>query len=107
MIIIDGEVDESGVQAQITKVTEFVEAEGGRIATTDNWGKKRFAYEINHKWEGTYVVLEILTEANLDTSDRALRLADDVVRHKIMRLPEHEAERRGLFGETAAATSDA
>jgi small subunit ribosomal protein S6 len=105
MIIVESEVDEEGVNAQIAKVTELVEADGGRIATTDNWGKKRFAYEINHKWEGTYVVFEILTEVSLDSSDRSLRLADDIVRHKIMRLPEQEAARRGLFGEAAAPAS--
>jgi len=37
--------------------------------------------------------------------DRTLRLADDIVRHKIIRLPDSEAARRGLLG--AAAPADA
>jgi small subunit ribosomal protein S6 len=49
------------------------------------------------------VVLEIVTEArDLEDAERALRLADDVVRHKLMRLPEKEAARRGLLGEAPA-----
>ena len=31
-----------------------------------------------------------------DDLERVLRLADDVVRHKLIRLPEAEAERRGI-----------
>jgi small subunit ribosomal protein S6 len=66
----------------------------------DNWGRRRFAYPINHKNEGVYTVLEIVTPAvNLDEVDRYLRLADEVVRHKLIRLPDSEAARRGLLSE--------
>ena len=35
----------------------------------------------------------------MDPVERYLRIADDVVRHKLIRLPDDEAQRRGLFGE--------
>lgn len=99
MIIYTADQDESAVSAQLKTVAQTVEAGGGTVATTDLWGLRRFAYEIDHKTEGVYVVLEIVTEApNLDDLDRQLRLADEVVRHKILRLPEREATRRGLLG---------
>ena len=98
MIIVDGDAEES-TKDILGQVDKLVQAGGGRIATTDNWGRRRFAYEINHKWEGVYVVLEIVTEAsNLDDVERTLRLADEVVRHKLLRLPDREATRRGLLG---------
>jgi len=47
-------------------------------------------------------VFEIVTEAsNLDPLDRNLRLADEIVRHKIIRLPDREATKRGLYGAVA------
>lgn len=99
MIIYTADQDESAVSAQLKTVAQTIEAGGGTVATTDLWGLRRFAYEIDHKTEGVYVVLEIVTEApNLDDLDRQLRLADEVVRHKILRLPEREATRRGLLG---------
>lgn len=106
MVIFDTEVEDATIQGHLkTLITDLVESEGGSVASVDNWGKRRFAYRINLKWEGTYVVLEILLPEGKDPSsvDRALRLADDVVRHKIMRLPEHEVARRGLLGTTASA----
>jgi small subunit ribosomal protein S6 len=64
--------------------------EGGKVATTDEWGRRKFAYPDQQEARGsTTWSLEIVTEAlNLDSTDRYLRLADDIVRHKIMRLPD-------------------
>ena len=109
MIILDGDLDEEAVAASLSKVIANIESEGGRIASvldSEPWGRRRFAYRINHKWEGVYVVLNVVTDAgNLDSTDRILRLADrsEIVRHKIMRLPEAEATRRGLLGEASPA----
>jgi small subunit ribosomal protein S6 len=104
MVIVDADVDDAGVQAVLTRVTELVEADGGTVATSDLWGKRRYAYPINKKLEGIYAVLEISTPAtNLDEVDRFLRLADDVVRHKNIRLPDAEANKRGLLGAPAAS----
>ena len=109
MIIFGGDLDEDAVAASLSKVTTNIESEGGRVATvldSEPWGRRRFAYRINHKWEGVYVILEVVTDAgNLDTTDRILRLADrsEVVRHKIMRLPKDEAAKRGLLGEATPA----
>ena len=103
MVIVDGDVDDAGVTAVISGVEEQITADGGTVASTDNWGKRKFAYPINNKLEGTYVVFEISTPTSgLDPVDRQLRLADDVVRHKIVRLPDSEAMRRGLLAESAA-----
>ena len=103
MVIFMADLDDAGVTAELDRVDEMVTTAGGEIVSTDLWGKRRFAYEINHQYEGIYVVLEIVTEQALDDVDRYLRLADATVRHKIVRLPDHEAERRGLLDETASA----
>jgi small subunit ribosomal protein S6 len=104
MIIFDGDLDDAAVTDQLKSVTAAIEAGGGRVAKRDMWGRRRFAYEINHKWEGIYVVLQIVTEGrDLNEVERQLHLADQVVRHKALRLPEREATRRGLLGEATPA----
>ena len=106
MIIIDIDVTDMDVTGIITRTEAAITEEGGTVASTDNWGRRRFAYEINHKTEGTYVVWEIATEsAGLPVTERQLRLADDIVRHKLFRLPEKEAAKRGLLGEPAPAAA--
>lgn len=76
MVIVDADVDDAGQKAVLARIGELVEADGGRVASTDLWGRRRYAYPINHKTEGIYSVLEIVTPAsNLDeTINRGLRV---------------------------------
>lgn len=102
MIILDAGVEDTDVSTRIGQVTENIEANGGQVKSEDRWGKRRFAYEIDHQQEGYYLVLEFVTEAReMGSMERLLRLADDVVRHKLIRLPDNEAARRGLLGDGA------
>jgi small subunit ribosomal protein S6 len=108
MVIFEGELDDAAVEAQVRQIVDYVDGNGGRIATTDRWGKRRFAYEIAHKHEGWYVVFEVVAEGGaLDDLERQLRLADEVVRHKLIRLPDREAARRGLADAAEAAPAPA
>ena len=107
MIIATGELSESEASHLVNRVTEQVTQAGGKVASVDKWGKRQFAYEINHLTEGYYLVLELLAEGGaLDELERTLRLADDVIRHKLIRLPDHEAARRGLFGESGEVPAE-
>ena len=104
MIIIDSDV--SDVDSVISHVAGLLADEGATIMSTDNWGRRKFAYKINHKTEGTYVVWEIVTStAGLPATERRLRLADEIVRHKLFRLPDAEVERRGLLAEAKPAAA--
>ena len=82
----------------IKVVNDQVKAAGGHaIGHPEWWGKRRFAYEINKKEEGFYVFFNVVAPpGSLDELERHLRLADEVVRHKLLRLPDHEAARRGM-----------
>ncbi len=85
MIIHRPEMAETDVQTQIGEVEKAI-SENGSVVTTDFWGKRRFAYEINHLNEGYYSVVEFSADLELvDRLDRALSLSDAVVRHKILR----------------------
>ena len=103
MVIIDGDVDDPKAQAWVKSVTEAITTAGGSIhGRPDWWGKRAFAYPINKKESGYYLVVECVAPAGaLHELERSLRLADDVVRHKLIRLPEAEAARRGMVGSAA------
>jgi small subunit ribosomal protein S6 len=101
MVIIHGDLDENAAKAQVTEIESRLN-EVGTVSSTDFWGRRQFAYEIDHKTEGSYVVYELLAEpAACDPVERSLRLADEIVRHKLLRLPDHEAARRGLIGSAS------
>ena len=102
-VIIDGDLDEPVAQRWIKVVNDQVKAAGGHaVGHPEWWGKRRFAYEINKKEEGYYVFFNVVAPpGSLDELERHLRLADEVVRHKLIRLPDHEAARRGMVEQQA------
>lgn len=89
MIIFDPTLEEDAVRAEVDRATELVRSKGGNPGRVERWGKRRLAYEIRRQREGAYVVLEAQAEpAAMDDLDRALTLADGVLRHKVIHLPE-------------------
>ena len=101
MVIIDAELDDEVIDATVKRIADQIGQRGGTVKKEDRWGRRRFAYEINHKHEGYYVVYEFVGGSELDQFERALRLADETIRHKIVRLPDAEAARRGLLERAA------
>ena len=98
MIIVDGDEEDAMVDDVVGRVETWLSEGDSKLVSTDKWGKRKFAYEIDHKTEGHYVVLEFVTEPrDMAPLERTLRLADEIVRHKLIRLPDHEAARRGLL----------
>jgi small subunit ribosomal protein S6 len=106
MIILDPSLDEDVIRTTIDKATGIISASGGNPGRVDRWGKRRFAYELHHRWEGYYVLLEASAEpAAMDELGRMLTLADGVVRHKVIRLPL-AATRAKRPAAAAIASSD-
>jgi len=74
------------------QVAAVVERFGGTIENTDNWGRRRLAYEIEGYREGVYVLELISGPADLVAElDRRLRVTDSSIRHMIVRVDEEMA----------------
>lgn len=94
MVIFDAGADPAAIQALIERSQEVIRATGGTPGVIDRWGRRPFAYEVRHKREGYYVRLEMTGEpATVDELHRMLSLADEVIRHKVIRLPEKPLRR--------------
>ena len=82
------------LQAQVEGIVQRLE---GQIEKTDNWGRRKLAYEIGHHKEGTYVLHVINGSGELMKEiDRRLKVFDLVIRHLVVRVDEDEriVERR-------------
>ncbi len=88
MLILSAEADESVVGTAVDRIANVVNATGGEVGDIDRWGRRRFAYEIDHQHEGYYVVVRFTGQPDTQAElERRLNLADEVIRHKIMLLP--------------------
>jgi small subunit ribosomal protein S6 len=86
MTIFRPEMAEADVQKEVERVESALTERGAEITDSDFWGKRRFAYEIDHLNEGYYAVTQFNSEPEaLEVVDRALQLSDMVIRHKFVR----------------------
>ena len=89
MVIFDAEREEAELRGALDRYTAMLTTGGAELGTVDVWGKRKFAYRLAHRWEGYYVVLQARSEPTvMDELSRALSLADEVLRHKVLRIPE-------------------
>ncbi len=89
MVIYDADLEDSAVRDSVESARQALAAKGAELGPVDFWGKRRLAYRLKHRWEGYYVVLQAKAEPEaMDELGRTLTLADDVLRHKVLRIPD-------------------
>jgi len=82
VIVIDPSLDDSGVDKKLEKLTEIIKKYDGQIASIDRWGRRKLAYPINHRHEGTYVCLQYFAQAQTPAElNKAILLDDNILRH--------------------------
>jgi small subunit ribosomal protein S6 len=125
MLLLDPGAPSDRHDTILKEVTGLLEG-GGTIVTTQEWGTRRMAFEIDHRPEADYHLLQFETEnggALLEQVDHSLKIMDGVLRHRIIRqkdgnVPPPAPRAEGRYaeappisegapaGETAAAPSE-
>ena len=86
MVILDPELDERTVSPSLDTFLNVIRQDGGTVTSVDVWGRRRLAYDIKKKSEGSYAILDInATPASVSELDRQLGLNESVLRTKVMR----------------------
>lgn len=107
MVIFDAELEDEVIRASLEQSLKLIEAHGAVRGPVDVWGKRRFAYEMKHRWEGYYVVFHAKSEpAAMDELHRTLSLSDEVIRHKVLRIPDRVYGKLGSNSKTATAAKE-
>lgn len=98
MVILSGTLDENSAHGWLKTITSSITANGGKVhGEPDWWGRRRLAYPIKKMEDGYYAVFNVVAPAGaMDEVERGFRISDDVLRHKLIRLPDAEAARRGM-----------
>ncbi len=89
MVILDPDLEERTIAPSLDRFLTVVTKSGG-TDSTEIWGRRRMAYEINKQAEGIYAVIDIQAEpAAVAELDRQLNLNESVLRTKLMRPEVH------------------
>ena len=104
LLMLDPELPEERQGEILTRAQELVAKQGGAWESQDAWGRRRLAYEIDHKSEGVYHLLTFSsTPETLDEVSRVLKITDGVMRHLATRrpMPHRRSETKLETRETA------
>ena len=78
MLMLDADADEAGQNEVIERMRQIVEGGGGTFETVDAWGRLKLAYEIDHKGEAFYHIVNFTSSTEtLDEVTRVLRITDE------------------------------
>ena len=68
-------------------ITEVITSNGGNVEEQGVWQKRKLAYQIETFNEGIYTITSFEGPANLPNElDRVLKISDDVIRHKVLKM---------------------
>ena len=84
--MLDADADEARQNEVIERIRQIVEQGGGTFESVDAWGRLELAYEIGHKGEAFYYIVNFTSSPEtLDEVKRVLRITDDVMRFMVVR----------------------
>jgi small subunit ribosomal protein S6 len=88
MLILPAEADEATVSTATDRISAVAAKHSGQVSNIERWGRRRLAYELDHRNEGYYVVVTFSASPAAQAElERTLNLADEVLRYKVMVLP--------------------
>jgi small subunit ribosomal protein S6 len=87
ILVLSPEVTEDSVEAEISKVSQFIVDRGGTVSTVEQWGKRKLAYPIKLFTEGSYVLTRLKLKPKLTKELEAnLQISEVVLRHLLVKL---------------------
>ena len=85
-VVVSAKIEDDARAATIEKVKELIARFGGNVTDVDEWGKRRFAYEIQKMHEGFYYFIQFEADAQCPAEvERHVRIMDNVLRYLVVR----------------------
>jgi small subunit ribosomal protein S6 len=87
VLLLSLESDDDARAKIVTGIEAAVVAAGGSVALNQSWGRRPTTYRIRHESEAEYRLLQFTGPvALLDSLSHALRIADEVLRFRIVKV---------------------
>ena len=84
-VAVNGQLESDAKNAVLEKVRGLITRFGGTISSEDDWGKRRFAYEVHKVKEGCYVFIKFQAEPEaIAEIEHRIRIVENVYRYLIV-----------------------
>jgi len=88
-VVLNPNLDEETQAAEFEAIYGLIARFGGTVEKTDNWGKRRLAYEIKNISEGYYSFIAVSLEGDaVKEIEQRMNIMENVLRHLIIRMED-------------------
>lgn len=92
IFILKSSVSDEDIQKTVAKM-EGIVRQGAELIATENWGKKKLAYEVSKEKRGVYVLLRFQGKGDIIAElERSYRIDDNVIKFLTVKLDKKEIE---------------
>jgi small subunit ribosomal protein S6 len=110
LYIISTSIEDDGIQTIVNDVESLVTKQGGTIVRSENWGRRKMAYEVKKQSEGNYVLLRFQASPEFVARlESYFKLSEAIIRYIVVHFDEHtlqlEAEQQRRREEEIRASA--
>lgn len=88
-IVLPGKATAAKKKDVIARIEKMVNALGGRLTKSDDWGVKDLAYKIAKNTQGAYLYFELeMSPASVSGFNEKIKMEGDIIRYLLVK---HEA----------------
>ena len=85
-LVVNAKAEDDVRTATVEKAKEYIARYGGVVTEVEDWGKKRLAYESQHRREGFYYFIQFDAEADCPAEvEKHVRIMENVIRYLCVR----------------------
>jgi len=89
VLVVSPEAGEEGFPVTVDRVHGLIKERGGEVKNVDRWGRRRLAYPVERYTEGYYSITQFTLDPQaVRDIEGSLDLAEDVLRHLVVRMDE-------------------
>ena len=86
VIVLNGNLEDDARSAAMEKVNNYITRFGGVVTGTDDWGKKKLAYEIQKMNEAFYQIVKFEAPADAPAQiESKVRIMEQVIRFLVVK----------------------
>jgi len=91
-LVISAKLDEEARNDVLNKAKDYITRHGGIVGETEEWGKRRLAYEIQKQTEAYYYFVQFESEESEcpNELEQRMRIMDNILRYLIVRKSEND-----------------
>lgn len=87
IVILDAALDDAAAEETVQRIKDVIVKQGGEILKTENWGRRKLAYELNKHQKGNYVLLLFKAPPSTITELETLsKVVDSIIKFMVVKI---------------------